>query len=325
MTNLLGHANRMTTTSAHISRSRLILMTLIVGGLLAALHLYRPQELGLWTRMFFDSLHVPVFGVVAVSIYLLWPTSASPLKRLGLAFGLSCLLGALSEAAQITTARDASAKDFIADCLGAAGFLAAIVTLTTPSPIHGAQRWATGLLSVLLLGWALSPLAAISAAYVERNAQFPTLFSPETRLGHLLIRKQNIRHEELTKTSEERPAARLTFRQAPWPGIAFHDLQPDWSAYERLTVELHVEGTQPLDVGLRVHDRAHEKIKVFSDRFNRTYSLEPGDHLISIPMSEIASAPRGRTMDLTNISELIIFGQEKDAGRTIRLYSIRLE
>ena len=119
-----------------------ILVSAVVIILLLVTQFATPARGGLWLRALYDSLHVPVFGVIAVSILLLTPLHWSRQKRLFVVLGTVAVLSGLSEIAQIPTARDASFSDLIADWLGAAGFLAiAIVFSTSISVPKGRGRY----------------------------------------------------------------------------------------------------------------------------------------------------------------------------------------
>ena len=309
--------------SSSRNQYRQLVPALAIAVLLLTLHFYHPPRLGLWTLVFFNSLHVPVFGLIAIAAFALLPDSLSRWRRMVLAFLATAALGVLSEAAQIFTSRDASLEDLLADCLGAAGFLAALAALQPASPKSAGRRWLSGILAAVLLGWALWPLVTVSAAYLERNAVQPDLVSFDSRFGMTFTRRQNIDYALVADDAGTH--AQITLGEGPWPGVSYHDLYPDWTGYTRLSVEIGIEGDVPLDVGLRVHDAAHRDNPVFTDRFNRTYTLEPGRHGLQIPIDEIRNAPRGRQMDMERIAELIVFSTNDNAGRTLRLFSIRLE
>ena len=306
-------------------RTRYLVLAAIIASLLYALLFYTPPYGGLWTQVFLNSLHVPVFGLIAVSIFVLWRPQRPWFRRAVTAFAITCLLGLISEVAQVATSRDASFSDFIADCLGAAGFLGVAIATLPGHELRWLRRTVAGGLGVVLLSWALTPLGLVSAAYIERNIQFPVIFTADSSFGRRLVRAQNIRYEVVKSADGEEAHAEISFLDAPWPGVALHDIWPDWRSYNTLVVDLAIDGESALALGLRVHDDAHRYSKRFNDRFNRTYDLDPGRHTLRIALSEVRHAPNSREMDLGKVSELIIFGTRAEAGRSFRLYGIRLE
>lgn len=306
-------------------RTRYLALAAIIGGLLYALLFYTPPHGGLWTQVFLNSLHVPVFGLIAVSIYALWHPEKSLAWRVGTAFAAACTLGLLSEIAQIATSRDASLEDFIADCLGAGGFLGVAIAVHPGRSLSWSKRTAAVAFGLVLLGWALAPLAAVTAVYVERNQKIPVIFSADSVFGRRLIRAQNIDYKVVKPSAGREPHAEISFLDAPWPGVAFHDVWPDWRSYTTLVIDLAVAGETPLTLNLRVHDDAHRRSNQFHDRFTRDFQLNPGRHTLRVSLTDLRAAPRNREMDLSRISELIIFVTRAEAGRSIRLYGIRLE
>ncbi len=297
----------------------------VIAGLLLTLHLSSPPQRGLWAQTFFDSLHVPVFGLIALSLYAAIPDRRG-YQRIILAFVATAVLGVLSEAAQINTTRDASSDDLIADWLGAAGFLSVAAAVSARYSDTRGKRFLTSFLAIALLGWSLYPLARVSAAYVERNARVPLLVNFNSAGGDLFIRKQNIDFQIVELPEDERKAARIRFGSEPWPGVAFHDLWPDWRDFSDLTIELSIEESEPLEVNVRVHDRAHRQHnQAYADRYNGHFTLEPGKHTLQILLEDIRQAPLDREMDMSKIEEIIVFRRASNVDRTIHLYEIRLQ
>ena len=313
-------------TSKYGASGRIVGLSACVVALLLLLHFYRPPQGGLWMRHFFDALHVPVFGMIAVCTYFAFEKTRSEFRRVGWALIVSIGLGATSEVLQIPTSRDASFGDLLADTLGAAGFLCALLALIPNAAVPGRRRLLLAVAATGLLAWSLLPLATISIAYLERNAQVPELVSFADRHGRLFTRIQHIDYELVAARPSQRAHAKVTLGSGPWPGVAFHDLWPDWSGYSDLVIDLSVDGDSSLQLHIRVHDALHRAYgQTFTDRFNRSFSLEPGDHTLTIPMTDILIAPRDRKMNLEAVSEIILFGSPEDAGRTFKIYSIRLQ
>jgi VanZ family protein len=304
--------------------ARVIPIAVIVA-LLLGLQFYSPPRVGLWANVFYDSLHVPVFGLIAVSLYFILSRHLDWPRSLVVAFASACLLGLLSEIAQIATSRDASWTDIVANCLGAASFLAIYVSIWPSQTTSAARRFLEAGVGVLVLGFALAPLIHVSAAYVERNLQQPVIADFDALFGRRLIRIQNAHYEVVPASANEPTFARVTLGSGPWPGIAFHDLWSDWTRNETLVINLAVEGTDELDLNLRVHDLKHREKKTFSDRFTRSFKLAAGDQEIRIALSDLRDAPRGRAMNMAEIEELIIFSDGSNPGRSFRIYGIHLE
>lgn len=296
----------------------------IIAGLLLVLHLYHPPQRGLWAQTFFDSLHVPVFGLIALSLYAAIPNRPHN-RRIILAFMATAVLGILSEAVQIFSARDASLDDLIADLFGAAGFLSVAAAVSGRYSGARGKRILASLLAIALLGWSMFPLAKVSAAYVERNSRVPLLVNFDSASGDLFIYKQNIDFQVVQLPEDDHKVANITFGPGPWPGVTFHDLWPDWRDYSMLIVELSNAGSEPLEINLRVHDQAHlQHDQMHIDRFNTSFTLNPGKHVLQIPLEKIQQSPRDRLMDLSKIEGIIIFGRSSIEKKSFYVHEISL-
>jgi len=223
--------------TANRKMTRLALLA-VVAVLLLTLHLYSPLQNGLWAQTFFDALHVPVFGLIALSLYAITPDHYRRAYRIAQALAVTCVLSVLSEAVQIPVSRDASLHDLIADWLGAAGFLSAALAVSPGFSISMVRRVTMGVAATALLGWPLYPLANVSAAFLERNAQFPILVQFDSRFGAVLVRKQNVNVHISNQPGSGHKFAHVTVGAGPWPGLAFHDLWPDGSCLSRPVARL---------------------------------------------------------------------------------------
>lgn len=298
------------------------------GGLLLLLHFYAPAPSGLWTQILLESLHVPVFGIVALSLFVATGSRRDwgPAQRTAVACAAAIALAVLSEGAQISGPRDASIEDLVSDCLGAGAALLFALALSRRHPFRPITRIGftlAGLASCLIALW---PLISVSAAYLERNLQQPVLISFDHRFGKTFRRTQHatldLRHDPATRKT----TGIITLEEGAWPGLIFHDLWPDWRDYSTLVVELGLEENTPLEINIRVHDHVHKLgDQPYNDRFNLSYELQPGRHTLRIPLEQIRDAPKGRKMDLSQIEGIVVFCSAEHAGRQFQFLEMRLE
>ncbi|MDH3416705.1 MAG: VanZ family protein [Gammaproteobacteria bacterium] len=303
-----------------------IMASAVIVALLLVIHFATPSLSGLWLQTLYDSLHVPLFGIIAVCALLITPPHWPRRKRLLAVLGAVVGLSALSEIAQIPTARDASLSDLLADFLGAAGFIAvAIVFSTSISVPKGRGRYLV-VLGFALIFWPLLPLTKVSAAYLERSQLLPELISFDSRFGDMFFYVQNAEFRKIRSSAITSYSAEVSLGDGPWPGIIFHDLWPNWEPYSNLTIEIENPGAEPLPVNIRVHDRAHrDGDQPYGDRFNRSADLAPGTQTIRIALADIQSAPSGRQMNMAEIDGLVVFCTQQESGRKFVLHNIRLE
>jgi VanZ family protein len=308
------------------SNGRNMLAISIVVVLLLAIHFASPSPVGLWLRTLYNSLHVPVFGIIAICVFVITPAQWGRRNRLVAIIAVVIGLSVISEVAQIPINRDASFKDLVADWFGAAGFIAmGIVFSRSFSVPKGLGRYLV-LLGMACILWPLLPLAKVSAAYVERVQMLPSLVRFDSRFADTFFRLQNAELVKQTNDILGAVSADILLRDGPWPGIAFNDLWPNWEPYAALNIEIENPQPDELSVNIRVHDgkyRAGEQR--YNDRFNRRVDLAPGLQTIPIMLTDIRDAPAGRQMNMAEIDGLIIFATKQEAGKRFVLHEIRLD
>jgi len=299
---------------------------IVAAVLLIAVHVAVPVQTDMWYRVFFDTLHVPVFALVALCLLIIVSGfgSLAPGTRFALAALGVLVLSVLSEAAQIPGVRDASLDDLVADWLG--GVSALLLAAAATVQLRRWRRIALVIAGVAVLAVGLGPLLTISAAYAERNLQVPVLLSFESRLNHLFVRAQNARLSYTHSGQRGATAARVVLGDGAWPGLIIHDIWPDWSGYDALIVNLSTPDDTPFELNLRVHDSEHRlREQAYSDRFNTRFEINPDTRSVRIPLARIAAAPATRKMDMRAIHGIVIFGTADQAGHEFHLESLRLE
>ena len=81
--------------------------------------------------------------------------------------------------------------------------------------------------------------------------------------------------------------------------------------------------TAPVDLVLRVHDRAHNQNH--SDRFTRQFSIQPGENRFRVRLAEIEAAPAKRKMNMSQIAGVILYATDITRPLTLYLGALRLE
>ena len=290
--------------------------------LLATVFSPRPAGPGLWLRALFDWLHVPVFGLIAVALYVMTPRSWPSWQRFAGAFLGAVFLGVATEAIQIPMQRDASWEDIGADSIGAFSFL--LLVFAVGRRFLSASLAAVAALCILTLS--ARPLIAATQAIYYRTVQFPVLFGGDIVRERPFLQARNVRLATHSSSSPVRSYLRIEVMGDAGPDIAFRDIENDWSKYRDLELDFELEGDAGLDLTIRVHDRLHGRgDQPHDDRFSRLMNLQPGVNKITIPLEDIRNAPVGRTMDMSNIEAIIIYGRDIASGRVVRLYEIRLD
>lgn len=307
-----------------------VIAAVVTGILLAAVVLVPVPGRERWITVLHDFAHAPIFGCVAVAVLLILRSSDRLAKRPALqlyllAFAAAGVLGALTEIVQWVEGRDASWVDLRSDILGAAAFLGAFAALDvafTP------RVRAVGIVvAIASLAWHSQPVFEAVAAYRSRTVLEPTLvqFSTPDDLYFVDPLRSHARIESLpsdwSPTGET--ALRVDFTSERWPGVDFFEPVSDWSRYRTLELDLVNPGDTALQLTLRIHDTGHDN--QYSDRFNREFALAPRTRqVVRVPLADIESAPRDRSMDMTRIADLHLFRSDGSAGERMYVVRVRL-
>lgn len=286
----------------------------IIGILLAAVVFAPVPGRTLGIRTLHDFAHGPIFGGIAVLLLLcIRGDERLQVLRLSmqylLAFIAAVALGGLTELAQIPAARDASWFDFRSDALGAAAFLgiAAAIDGRLRSPI----RAVAVLSGVVLLGIHSTPLATAAGEYLRRDRAFPVLLDFTRQLDPYFLGPQQAQIElrALPSAWARQPgesALRVRFGAGPWPGVDVAEPSPDWRGYKSLLLDVTNATDSGLVFVLRVHDVHHND--EYDDRFNRVLTVSPRTRsVLRVPIADIEVAPRGRSMDLAQMADFMLF------------------
>jgi hypothetical protein len=181
-------------------------------------------------------------------------------------------------------------------------------------------------LAVSLLVAALAPGAQVANAYWQRAIAFPKLCDFQGSWESHFVETNSATLEYVSTPGfggSETPAARITFEMTPFPGFRVIDPYPNWSGYESLHVAIRSELEHPVDLAIRIHDRAHNGR--LEDRFNWEMMIEPGMNELAIPLADIRSAPAKREMDMEAISRVSLFAVEPHEPFALDLLALRLE
>ena len=275
--------------------------------------------------------HVPLFGILAlVFLWALprrlavrfpaWPA------RYALVLTFCAAVAFLTEGLQALVGRDASLADILRDMAGAAGFLGLHSVHSVPKA--GWARWIRIGAALCLLGAAFWPVFVCIAGYAARELRFPVLLE-----GGSPLSRQFLDFEDAAMTAAPAPrgwpaprpdrVGRLVLNPGLYPGMALREPVHDWSAYDVLEAEVFVPAPAPIEVTLRIDDRAHNG--EYHDRYNQTFRLAPGLNRIRVPLARVRGAPRDRALDLKAVTQVFLFADGLRQTRTLLIGRFALE
>jgi hypothetical protein len=321
--------------------SRPVRITLLIAVSLlwtAILTWVEPPHRNLLWRAVFQCGHAPLFGVFAWVVLHLAPFERNPgASKLGgrylSAWITAVSIGAVTELVQLAVGRDAEVVDLVRDSVGGASFLMVSAAVSRPWPFPPRSDRTTNRL--LLAGAGISlllatfvPVFTVGRAYAAREAAFPRLLDVGALSSwrFVAIKKATVRlvTAPVGWPARGRPVvAYVTFRPAEYAGLTIEEPRPDWTGYDRLVVELFSDLDRPVSLVLRVDDARHDGR--YEDRFNGTVEVAPGWNRVTVPLSRIRKAPRGRDLDLRDIRRVLLFAVRPEKPFSIYLGDVSLE
>ncbi len=268
-----------------------------------------------WQRELWNFGHVALFAGLAWVLLRRW---RAPLRwQLPLLLIAAALIGYAVELIQRRIGRDFSLHDVLLDVIGAAlgGWLA---TCHRQAP-----RWRLLLALPLLaaLTALLLPFTAIVWDSLQAARQFPRL---ATFASPLELRRFQLYGGTRGEIGDG--ALQLRFGTAEWSGFTLTEPPADWRGYRALAID--VENPEPRSLVLicRIDDRLHRLSGfAFHDRFNRRFTLPPGESRLRIALADVERAPRDRRLALERIDALGCFVHAEPTPRALRLRALHLE
>jgi hypothetical protein len=304
---------------------QLVPPTLGIAALMLFLALGHPPTDAYGWRMLFEIGHLPLFGVTALlmlRIVRVLRGGAEPERGdFLIALLATAILSLFSEAAQvIQPGRHPSVGDALYNLTGAACFIVIAAalrpalwrTLGRDGPV-AARLMLIG--AVLVLGLILMPLAGAAWSYAMRAAAFPVLADLAGGWQRPFL---NVARSELSRVpapegwveQSGNKVAKLTFFDAPWPGVTVREPRPDWSGYDAFRFQVWSGLESPVEIVLQVDDS--HRHRPHRDRFNGSFIVMPGLNDFSVSLETIARGPRDRTLDLADIRQFIVFSRRPE-------------
>jgi VanZ family protein len=302
-----------------VSRRLLLLLVFLV---VAAALLFVPLPIPPTAagRTIENAGHTPLFMLLTLGVLVILRNDflmhGSRLYALSGFIGMAG--GLLTEAIQKPLRRDASWEDVIADALGVLLALA-LFALFDRRPVLSRPVRAVSLgVALVCMAIYLAPLVRMGRAYLHRDGQFPVLADFRSSIELFWVVGYGVNRDIV------RDALDIEFSADDFPGVSFHEPVPDWTRFRALAIDVENPDADALFLTVRVHDRGRGKF--FNDRFNRRFDLAGRERrTIRIPIEDIRNGPRGRLMNMAQISDITLFRGDRTGSRHLRIYTLRLE
>lgn len=272
-----------------------------------------------------DLGHILAFSVWSYLLFTWEPLRvAFPARQWGIVI-LFCLVGGgATEGIQLLLGGDASLGDLLRDMGGG------VVTLSWFAPsgkiLSRKMRCAVRVLSASFLLVACLPLAVAMIDEGIALAQFPLLSDFETPFEKdrwVGGARTTVDH---SVPGHGKASLRVDLNTSLYSGIGLVYFPRNWKGYRFLHLDVLNPSPEEIEITCRIHDWRHEEGEQrYEDRFNKGFLLRPGWNGLKVDLSEVASAPISRKMDLGKIRVVGLFAKKLPAPRTIFVDYVRLE
>ena len=273
------------------------------------------------TPFLWDLGHIPLY--FAVGWFLLgYLQSHYRLKFLSLFVTLNAiavLLGLLIEEVQQLQGRHYSFMDIYLNCLGVSLALA-----FHPSAEFKHRVSQTilrfGVAALLLV--ALIPVTKHGVDWIAAKSSFPILSDFEST-----FELERWKGKELAIIELEGGNRVLShqFDVTQYSSLYFNHVPGDWLGYDCFRFQVINPAEKVLHLTVRIHDRMHRESGYdYNDRFNLSVRVSPGVNDYKVTLDAVSSAPRDRSMNLEEISEVIFFTITLDEKVTLYFDNIEL-
>lgn len=312
--------------SAQTIKLLCILAMVLLGGLWLLLGVELPGD----SRIVYETQnagHVLLFSII--TFFLIFGLHRFRFKSslfLAIVCGLmlAFLFGAGTEYIQPKFGRDSSWDDLFKDVQGiAAGLFFYFAFIFSKW-----KRYLFSIVAIAIVFYGLSTVFALSYAKHKRDANFPMLGDFESAIESRFFEKTYSGVFDLVAappewSSNHSIVARLDYYPGSWPGVRAFDLRGNWGQYQYFKFQMFNPHSESVQVVLRIHDLKHNN--EHDDRFNQTFTVEPGEREISVPISKIENTRSGRKLDMQKIRVMMLYMAKPNTTYTLYFDNFRLE
>jgi len=230
------------------------------------------------------------------------------------------LAGTGIEFMQTLSNREASVLDIANDLLGS--LLAVACCSKTNSTFRKSHQLSALFIVCLMIAGVNYKVFVFVFDEVQSLDQFPILADFTTPFQESRF-SGNARLELMEMNN--RRVMKLGLGTDMYSGFSLASFPRNWSGYSSIMLRFQNPGNKELKITCRIHDVQHsDGNEEYSDRFNGSYVLLPGENMVIIPLDQVAAAPVTRTLDLNRVGGLGCFTIRLASQQLLYLYEIRL-
>ena len=232
---------------------------------------------------------------------------------------LSLGVGALTELIQSQIGRSPSLNDVMSDLFGGAlGYLLYCFWR------YRASCWYAWLVLVVASVCSVILMAPTAKAVADDFIswrQFPVIADFETPFEYLRWSGSAGRRVVGKKGTADQHRLRVTFSTQRYSGITLRSTQTNWRGFRffRLSV---FNPADAFTMHMRIEDKLHDNS--YSDRYNHSVVIVPGENLVEISLEKVAQAPKLRQLDLGQVSKVGLFVGKLTSPKTVYIDDVTL-
>ena len=163
--------------------------------------------------------------------------------------------------------------------------------------------------------------SALDTLRTERD--FPLISSFETRLEMDRWKSDEMHARVHLHATHGEYSLRADLSPGEYPGVSLSYPPRDWRGYRTLVFDVFLDKAADMPLTVRINDLKHNE--QYDDRYNGRFLLHPGENTILVDLGEVEHAPKGRSMDMGNISVLCMFSYNLKSPRTVYFDNFRLQ
>jgi len=270
--------------------------------------------------------HIPLFIMVGYAVFHFFCVihEKSLLNQVLLLASIAFFSGAFIEYLQTFVGRQASLQDVMLDVTGSVISVALFSNRIRMLSFRKKAFTAFLVISLILfVSWKL--MSSLWDEYQARS-DFPVLadFEHAREINRWTSIEKIEISDEVSKLGLK--SLKLTLTPRTYSGVELQYFPGDWSGYRRFGLHVFYSEAGPIFLTVSIFDNKHHANRYsFTDRYTKSFQLQPGWNAVNISLDDVKHAPQKREMDMTRIRGLRLFVVRPGKMQHIYIDGVRLE
>ena len=219
---------------------------------------------------------------------------------------ITFFLGLIVEVIQAGVHRTPDIEDLLRNFMGS--FIALFFFAPKKKEIGFNKLCLLKFILLLLIIFQILPAINFLRDEWSANIEFPLLsgFESNLELTRWTGDADFILSKEIKSTGSS--SLKIFLNTSKYSGVSLKNFPKDWGAYNALSFKIYNPQNTFLKITCRIHDKQHaEREQIYTDRFNKTFTLFEGWNTIEVYLKDVRDAPLKRKMNMNDIYGFGIF------------------